>query len=105
MRGSERHFRTVADALPVMMWAAGRDKHSTFFNSRWLEFTGCTRVDELAHGWTAHIHPADLAGCIKAYENSFEHREEFHVECRLRRADGEYRRILAAGAPRFYNGV
>ena len=105
MRESERRFRNLADSLPVMMWAAGTDRHCTFFNSRWLEFTGCTRVDELRHGWTAHIHPADVAGCIAAYENCFELREEFHIECRLRRADGEYRWMLAAGAPLFSDGA
>src|SRR5438309_4958699 len=105
MRENERHFRTMSDAVPVMMWAAGADRHCTFFNSRWREFTGCTLEDELAHGWTGGVHPADVAGCIAAYETAFELRKEFHIECRLRRADGEHRWMLATGAPVFSGGV
>ena len=101
MRESEKQFRTMADALPVMLWTAGAEGRCTFFNRRWLEFTGRTLGEELARGWTNIVHPADLARSAAAYERSFQRQREFRLECRLRRSDGEYRRMLVCGAPQF----
>src|SRR6185503_6760478 len=39
---SEARFRSVADNAPVMIWMSGADGSYTFFNERWLDFTGRT---------------------------------------------------------------
>jgi two-component system, cell cycle sensor histidine kinase and response regulator CckA len=104
MHGIETSFRSMADVLPVMLWADAADGRSTFFNRRWLDFTGHTIEDELANGWTADIHPADFVRCTAAYENSFKHRQEFSCECRLCRADGTYLWMLANATPCFSSG-
>jgi two-component system cell cycle sensor histidine kinase/response regulator CckA len=104
MNESEKQFRTIADALPVMLWTTGPDKRCTFFNKRWLRFTGHTLEDEVALGWTGSIHPSDIPRCSASYGAVFDLREEFHFECRLRRVDGEYRWMLASGAPQFSPG-
>ena len=101
LRESELRFRTIADAAPVMIWMAGTDKMCTLFNTRWLEFTGRALEQELGSGWTAGIHPEDEARCVAVYERSFDARQAFEMEYRLRRADGEYRWILDNGVPRF----
>jgi len=101
MNESQKQFRIIADALPVMLWTTGPDKHCTFFNRRWLSFTGNTLENELARGWIGSVHPSDVSRCAANYEAVFEVREEFHFECRLRRSDGEYRWMLASGAPQF----
>jgi two-component system cell cycle sensor histidine kinase/response regulator CckA len=104
MNESANQFRTIADSLPVMLWTTGPDKRCTFFNKRWLSFTGNTLENELARGWIGSVHPSDVSRCAASYEAVFELREEFHFECRLRRADGEYRWMLATGAPQFSPG-
>jgi two-component system, cell cycle sensor histidine kinase and response regulator CckA len=101
---SEKQFRTIADALPVMLWSAGPDRNCTFFNKRWLRFTGHTLEEELARGWIASLHPADVGRCTADYRTSFDRREDLHFECRLRRADGEYRWLLVSGAPQLLAG-
>lgn len=105
MPENDKHFRAVADALPVMLWAADADQRCTYFNRRWLEFTGRTLEQELSQGWTNGIHPGDVSQCVAAYDRSLKRRREFHTECRLRRADGEYCWVLATGAPQFSGGV
>src|SRR6185436_14110538 len=40
-------------------------------------------------------------GCLAAYSSSFDARRNYRTEYRLRRADGQYRWVLAEGVPRF----
>jgi len=101
LRESEGRFRTMADTAPVMIWISGADKLCTFFNKGWLDFTGRTLEQELGNGWAEGVHRKDFDGCLKAYMNSFDARELFTMEYRLRRSDGEYRWLLDMGAPRF----
>jgi PAS domain S-box-containing protein len=101
LRESEALFRNLADTAPVMMWTTGSDKLCTFFNKTWLRFTGRTMEQELGHGWAEGIHPDDAERCFTGYCEAFDARRDFHIEYRLRRADGEYRWVLCSGVPRF----
>jgi PAS domain S-box-containing protein len=101
LRESEERFRHVANAAPVMIWMSGPDKLCTYFNQTWLNFTGRPLHAELGNGWAQGVHPDDLEGCLKTYVSSFDRREIFEMEYRLRRHDGEYRWVFDRGAPRF----
>jgi PAS domain S-box-containing protein len=101
LRESERQFRTMTDAAPVLIWMSGPDKLCTFFNQGWLEFTGRSLESELGNGWAQGVHSKDLAGCLETYTTAFHQREPFRMEYRLRRHDGEYRWIFVRGVPRF----
>jgi PAS domain S-box-containing protein len=101
MRESEERFRRVANKAPVMIWMSGTDKLWFYFNEFWLEFTGRTLEEEFGSGWAKGVHPEDLDRCLQIYNDSFEKREAFRMEYRLRRHDGEYRWIIDSGVPRF----
>ncbi|HUJ24009.1 MAG TPA: PAS domain S-box protein [Bryobacteraceae bacterium] len=101
---SEERFRNMADTAPVMIWITGPDKLFTFVNKTWLAFTGRTMEQELGDGWAAGVHPDDLQRCYETFSSAFDEHRSFHLECRLRRADGEYRAILCSGVPRFAPG-
>jgi PAS domain S-box-containing protein len=101
VRESESRFRIVADSAPVLIWMSGVDALCTFFNKPWLDFTGRTAEQEMGDGWTKGIHPDDLPECLEAYRESFEARQPFVLQYRLRRHDGEYRWISDNGVPRY----
>ncbi len=97
---SEERFRITANSAPVMIWMAGRERLCDWFNRSWLDFTGRPLEAELGSGWTAGVHLDDLARCLEIYRGSFDARQPFAVEYRLRRHDGEFRWLLDNGVPR-----
>ena len=92
-------FLEIADIAPVMIWIAGPDKRCNYFNRPWLDFTGRELQDELGNGWAEGVYDEDLERCLRIYERSFDARESFSMEYRLRRHDGVYRWILDNGKP------
>ena len=98
---TENRFRNLADAAPIMIWVSNTDKLCSFFSKGWLDFTGRTLDQELGNGWSEGVHPDDLDRCLRTYMESFDRRQDFSMEYRLRRADGEYRWILNNGMARF----
>jgi PAS domain S-box-containing protein len=96
---SERRFRELLDASPVMLWMSGTDAMCTFFNRSWLAFRGRATEEELGNGWAEGLHPDDRDLCLETYLKAFTARTPFRVQYRVQRADGEYRWIENSGSP------
>ena len=48
-------------------------------------------ADLMGNGWTRGIHPEDIAMARRTYEGAFDARQDFTMQYRLRRGDGEPR--------------
>lgn len=96
----EERFRRLADSAPTMVWLSAPDGLRTFFNRAWVDFTGRSPAEAAGSGWLTSVHPEDREQCLHACVAALAARQEFRVEYRLRRTDGEYRRILDTGIPR-----
>jgi len=98
LRESDVRFRTMADTAPVLIWE-GDESGATFVNGHYLEFFG-VKFDEIAGtGWKRFLHPDDAESFLAAFHQAFEQRETHTSECRLLRADGQYRWMRIIGQP------
>ena len=96
----ELRSKISADSAPVLLWMAGSDAHCDWFSNAWLKFRGRSLGDELGDGWLDGVHPEDKERCLGVYAASFDAREAFTIDFRLRRHDGEYRWVMSTGIPR-----
>lgn len=94
-------FHEMANAAPVMFWVSGPDHQVTWFNRRWLDFTGRPLEQEIGDGWMDRLHPEDRQNCQAMQANHFASYQPFHQEYRLCRQDGQYRWILESALPHF----
>jgi PAS domain S-box-containing protein len=102
VREREAYYRTLAEAIPQLVWSADRDGHCDFASNQLLEYIGA-RFDELAGGnWIERvIHPDDRASTRRAFAGARRSGAKADVEHRLRAADGRYRWFNSRAAPLF----
>ncbi|HZI73064.1 MAG TPA: PAS domain S-box protein, partial [Gemmatimonadales bacterium] len=77
------------------------DAACTFFSRGWHEYTGQEEESALGFGWLAAVHPDDREEASSVIKEATGRQAAFSLDCRLRRADGEYRWVLSSGRPRF----
>jgi PAS domain S-box-containing protein len=94
-RSSEVRFRTLADAIPHIVWTADADGRWDYANERWTGYTGelCTS-DAGATGpidWLAQVHPEDHDAAAQQWRDSLGAGQPCVIEARLRARNGEHR--------------
>jgi PAS domain S-box-containing protein len=96
--GTER-YRQLADAMPQIVWTADANGRSTYYNRRFVQYTG-VRFD-LADGdeWPRILHPDDLEHALARRAAAIANGAVFEAEYRLRAADGSYRWHLGRAVP------
>jgi PAS domain S-box-containing protein len=99
LRLSEQEFRSLAEAMPQIVWATRPDGWNIYFNQQWVEYTGLTMEESYGHGWNTPFHPDDQERAWDAWQRATQNNERYSLECRLRRADGVYRWWLVRGEP------
>jgi PAS domain S-box-containing protein len=98
---SEERFRSMADSAPIALWVTDPDGLVTLYNQNALRFSGRTLAELAGNNWAELVHPDDRSGCESAFSLAVADRRSFRIECRILRADGEYRWVLCNGVPRF----
>jgi PAS domain S-box-containing protein len=99
IRRSRDYYLTLLEDFPALIWRSGVDGECDYFNRTWLAFTGRTMEQELGDGWVEGVHPEDAERCVSTYYGSFQSRDPFVIEYRLRRHDGQYRWVVDYGVP------
>ncbi len=96
---TEAQIEMLTDAMPHIVWVARTDGSCTYFNQKWIDYTGLSVEDSIAHGWGALVHSDDSARVASLWAHAVAHGEPCEKECRLRRADGVYRWMLGRAVP------
>ncbi|MCA1592042.1 MAG: PAS domain-containing protein [Acidobacteria bacterium] len=95
LRASEQEFRTVTESLPQLVWITEADGTHTYFNQRWIDYTGLSLEQSVGEGWTAAFEPTERAAAGQRWRDAVAKGELYETKYRLRRADGTYRWMLA----------
>jgi len=93
------NLRQIVDSSPALLHTAQPDGYLDFFNQTWLDFAGEPLEKLLGWGWTSCIHPDDVEIFVQRMKESFAKRVAFQEISRVRRADGQYRRMLHLKVP------
>jgi PAS domain S-box-containing protein len=104
VKDSEARFRELADTTPALMWMTDAEGAVTFVNAGWLRFTGRTLDEQLGDTFGQSAHPDDRERLQLGWREALAGRDEFRMEYRLARHDGEHRWVLEVGTPRYANG-
>jgi chemotaxis methyl-accepting protein methylase/GAF domain-containing protein len=59
LRHSETRLRTLADAVPQLIWTNSADSAANYFNRRWYDYSGLSFEQSFDLGWEAIVHPDD----------------------------------------------
>ena len=94
----DRHFRTLAESLPQIVWLASGDCCVGYQNRRWCEYTGLSSADSMGSGWQQAFHPDDLPETLKRWERAVRLGGSCELAFRLRRSDGVNRNTVEIGA-------
>jgi PAS domain S-box-containing protein len=92
-------FRRIADALPHMLWTMRPDGSVGFVNARIVEYTGMSAGRLTSRGWRTAVHPDDRESSVASFRHALRTGRGAQSECRVRRADGQYRWHLWSLAP------
>jgi PAS domain S-box-containing protein len=102
LKESEERFRIMADAAPNQVWAVNADSSIRYINRAFLEFVGVSMEQYIVTGWWPYLHPEEAGLAQKTLTDAISTGTLYSMEHRMLRHDGEYRWLLAQGAPSFY---
>ena len=100
LRASEEQYRSLAEAIPQIVWTARPDGAIDYYNQRWFDYTGTTLEQTRGWGWAPVVHADDRQPCIGRWTEALRTGEPFEMELRLKRAaDGAHRWHLSRALP------
>jgi PAS domain S-box-containing protein len=97
---SERRYRTLAEALPQLVWTSRPDGQRDYFSRQWVEYTGIPEEEQFGLAWLDKVvHPEDRKRIRERWMAAVKGQDEYDAELRIRRADGQYRWFKARATP------
>lgn len=88
---SEKKFRLLADSMPQHVWTSDAMGNLNYFNQSICTYSGISKSDIEKNGWLQIIHPDDREENINVWMEAVKTGNDFLLEHRFRRYDGEYR--------------
>jgi len=101
LREGEDRFQIFANTAPAILSITEPDASCSFVSQGWYDYTGQSEKEALGFGWLNAVHSDDRDYTRRIICEASRKGEEFSLDFRLRRADGEFRWALSSGRPRF----
>jgi PAS domain S-box-containing protein len=98
-RASEERYRTLAEAMPQIVWTADAAGVVTYFNEGWFRYTGLPPGVVHPDSWPSTVHADDLPGVVATWQAALDTESVWSREYRLRAAHGGYRWHLGRALP------
>ena len=99
LRESEERFRTLADAIPQLVWSATPEGDIDYLSEQWKVFTGLNPDDSQEWQWQNAIHPDDIPAAVAQWTRCLQTGESYEIQQRLRHHSGEWRWSLTRAIP------
>ncbi len=100
LRGAERQWRDLAEALPNLVWTDLPDGQCDYLSSQWRVYTGIPEEELLGLNWLERvIHPDDRQRTLDCWMTAVADKGVYDLEYRIRRHDGEYHWFKTRGVP------
>src|SRR5262249_22303102 len=82
LRQREQYYRSLAEAMPQIVWTAATDGSLDYFNQRWFDYSGLTYNESTGWGWRPVIHPDDEPHVVGRWMKCVRDGTPYDVECR-----------------------
>lgn len=98
LRASEDRFRTLAEAMPHLVWQTDAAGRVEYVNRRWRALTGLGLAALAETGWLAALHPEDAARLAPGWAAALAEGGTYDADARIRTAEGgaPWHRVRAA---------
>jgi PAS domain S-box-containing protein len=97
---AQKEMQLIVDTIPVMVRRFTGDGTADYTNRTSVDFSGIPFEYQTEQWrWAEVVHPDDRDLVARVWRRCLAAGAPFEVECRLRRADGEYRRVMSRRVP------
>lgn len=93
---SENRFRTLAEALPQMVWMLDVGGQIEYGSKLWEVYSG---INDIAEAWRTMVHPDEWPTIMTSWEEHLNSGTPMRNEVRLKNKEGEYRWHFAVAEP------
>ena len=102
LRANEERFRTLTASSPIGVFQTDADGQFTYVNARWREITNIYDILLTQEAWVKTLHPEERFQVLNGWQESISKGEEFRMEYRLLRDDGQDVNVICNAKP-LYN--
>ncbi len=100
LRDSEQRWRTMAEALPNLVWTGLPNGQFDWISSQWGKYTSVPETELLGMDWLKKVvHVDDQERTLAHWQSACADRSDYDLEYRIRRFDGEYHWFKTRGVP------
>ena len=84
IKESEARFRSLAEAMPQIVWVGQPDGFLEYINPNWYDYSGLTEEQSLGWGWLDSVHADDRDHSRSLWLHSTRTGADYEVTYRLR---------------------